>query len=364
MLRFLHGGDFHLDSPFHSLSPKQASKAREEQRDLLYRFHRLARKRSPDLIFLTGDLFDGMRIYPETLNAFREMLEDIPSEIFISPGNHDPYTDTSPYARLSWPTHVHIFRSSQIESVELFHLGCTVFGSAFTAFHRTTPPLDAFSCPGDGLHFGCFHGELTQGMSRYGPISSAQIEASNFHYLALGHIHSSSGLCHAGDTYYAYPGCPQGRGFDETGEKGVLWGTTDGKSVTLDFIPLCSRQYRFFPIDITGQSPEHALRLALPELPTADIVRIILTGKREEDSQLLLPLLHKIASPYFYSVSFLDRTQLSQELWARQKEESLLGLFLREMSRRMEAAESEDLPRLELALRFGLAALEGRESPE
>lgn len=364
MLRFLHGGDFHLDSPFHALSPKQAMLAREEQRDLLHRFHLLARQTNPDLIFLTGDLFDGTRIYPETLNAFREMLEDLPSDIFISPGNHDPYTDTSPYARLSWPAHVHIFKDNQIEAIELSHLGCSVYGSAFTSSYRTTPPLENLQCHNDGLQFGCFHGDVTQGMSRYGPISPAQIAASELHYLALGHVHAASGLSHIGDTYYAYPGCPQGRGFDELGEKGVLLGSTDGRYVSLDFIPLCSHQYRILPVDLTGQSPEDALRRALPDIPTKDIVRIILSGAREDESMLPLPLLHKLAAPFFYSVSFLDRTELGRDLWARQKEETLLGLFLREMSRRMETAEPEARPRLELALRFGLAALEGREVPE
>lgn len=364
MLHFLHAGDFHLDSPFHSLSPKQAAKAREEQRELLNRFHLLARKKKPDFIFLTGDLFDGTRIYPETLSALREILEDISSDIFISPGNHDPYTNTSPYAKLAWPSHVHIFKTDQVEVVELTHLGCTVSGSAFTSTYRTTPPLEGLQGFTDGLQFGCFHGDVTQGMSRYGPISPAQIASSELHYLALGHVHSKSGLCRYGDTYYAYPGCPQGRGFDETGEKGVLWGSTDGRNITLDFIPLCTHQYRILSVDITGETPENALRQALPHNPTSDIVRLILSGEREEDTLLPLTLLHKMATPYFYSVSILDQTELGQDVWTKQKEDTLLGFFLREMSQRMEAASPEARHRLDLATRFGLAALEGREVPE
>lgn len=364
MLRFLHAGDFHLDSPFHALSPKQAMRAREEQRELLHRFHHLAQQKKPDLIFLTGDLFDGTRIYPETLNAFRGMLENLSSEIFISPGNHDPFTEDSPYARLSWPSNVHIFKYSQVEAIKLPHLDCTVYGSAFTQAYRTSPPLEGLLCSGDGLHFGCFHGEVTQGMSRYGPILPTQIATSGLHYLALGHIHSASFFSRTGETYYAYPGCPQGRGFDETGEKGILEGTTDGRTVALDFIPICSHQYRILPVDLSGKSPEDALRQALPKAPTSDIVRIVLSGERESERPLPFPLLHKLATPYFYSVSFLDRTTLGTDLWSRQKEETLLGLFLREMSRRMENAEPEARPRLELAVRFGLAALEGREAPE
>ena len=32
MITFLHGADFHLDSPFHALSPDQAAERRQEQR--------------------------------------------------------------------------------------------------------------------------------------------------------------------------------------------------------------------------------------------------------------------------------------------------------------------------------------------
>ena len=36
------------------------------------------------------------------------------------------------------------------------------------------------------------------------------------------HTHRFGGVQRAGGTVYAWPGCMEGRGFDETGEKGVL----------------------------------------------------------------------------------------------------------------------------------------------
>jgi hypothetical protein len=53
-----------------------------------------------------------------------------------------------------------------------------------------------------------------------------------------------------------------------------------------------------------------------------------------------------------------------QDLWAREKEDSLTGLFLRDMRRRMSAAQGEELATLERAVRYGLAALEnGEDTP-
>jgi DNA repair exonuclease SbcCD nuclease subunit len=363
MLRFLHGGDFHLDSPFHALSPREAAAAREEQRALLSRFADLSREMEVSLVFLTGDLFDAKRIYPETLEALREALASIPAMVFLSPGNHDPYTDKSPYARLTWPANVHIFETEEVSAYPLPHLGCTVYGSAFTGPHRHSLPLEGFCAKDEGLRLGCFHGEVTQGPSRYGAISPSQIAASGLHYLALGHVHSASGLQRAGSCFYAYPGCPQGRGFDELGEKGVYLGCLDEGSITLDFLPLCQRQYRLLEVPLEGRSPEEALQAALPPVPSGDIVRLLFTGEREEDEAFPETVLHNLAAPYFYHVTIEDETELRSDLWARKREEGLLGAFLREMHRRMEAAPPEERHRLALATRYGLAALEGREAP-
>ncbi len=49
------------------------------------------------------------------------------------------------------------------------------------------------------------------------------------------------------------------------------------------------------------------------------------------------------------------------DLWARGSEDSLTGLFLREMRARLDGAEEGERDKLLLAARFGLAALEGGE---
>ena len=68
----------------------------------------------------------------------------------------------------------------------------------------------------------CLHGEVGVPGSRYDPISEAELARSGMAYIALGHAHAFSGLRRAGDSFYAWPGCPEGRGFDETGDKGVI----------------------------------------------------------------------------------------------------------------------------------------------
>ena len=213
--------------------------------------------------------------------------------------------------------------------------------------------------------FGCFHGDLSSPTSRYGPVTAEQIAASGLDYLALGHSHTASGLQKAGKTWYAWPGCPEGRGFDETGDKGAYLGTLeDDGRLTLDFIPLAWRRYLVPALDITGRDPDRALDDLMAQANPQDILRIVLTGERDEDNEPDLTALTARASGYFYSASVVDRTVLGRSLWARMEEDTLTGLFLRNMRQRLDHAAPEDKEILERAIRFGLAALEGREEPK
>ncbi len=365
MLTFLHAADLHLDSPFHSLPPDRAAERRQEQRQLLTRLADTARQVQADLIFLSGDLFDSQRARPETLQLLQQGLEEIEAPVFLSPGNHDPYTSTSPYRRLTWPSHVHLFTTPTPTRVALPHLGVVVYGSAFTSPYRTDGPLSGFCAQEakDSMVFGCFHGEVTSSHSRYGPISTQEIAASGLTYLALGHIHAASGLQRAGNTYYAWPGCPEGRGFDETGDKGIYIGHLESGVVTLEFVPLARRRYLTPTLDITDRDPVQALESFIRTARSEDILHLHLTGTRDPENAPNLTALTALASGYFYSAILSDDTTLSRSLWARMEEETLTGLFLRNMAQRIEAASPEERPLLERAVRFGLAALEGREEP-
>ncbi len=250
MLKIIHGADFHLDSPFSGLSPEQAVQRREEQRELLDRLAALARDRQADLVLLAGDLLDSERVYRETALALSRALGAIPCPVFISPGNHDFYAPRSVWTALDWPDNVHIFSSGALEQVDL--PGCVLWGRAFTGPRQDTCPLEGLAVPDDGrAHIACLHGAVGPD-SGYGPISPGDIAASRLDYLALGHIHQASGLQREGSTYWAYPGCPEGRGFDELGEKGALYVEVEPGHVTAQFVPLAKRRYAVITADISG----------------------------------------------------------------------------------------------------------------
>ena len=135
-------------------------------------------------------------------------------------------------------------------------------------------------------------------------------------------------------------------------------GQLEGGHVSLEFVPLARRRYLTPEVDITGQDPAQALTAFLQTARSEDIVRLALVGERDPDREPDLTALTALASGYFYSASLTDRTTLPQALWARQGEDTLTGLFLRTL--RSGALEGDGL---ELAARFGLAALENGEDP-
>lgn len=355
MLKIIHGADFHLDSPFAGLSPERAARRRGEQRALLDRLAGLAREKGADLVLLAGDLLDSERVYPETARALRAALADIPCPVYIAPGNHDFYSRRSVWATLDWPENVRIFTGGDPERVDL--PGCTLWGRAFTDPHQDACPLEGLEIPDDGrLHIACLHGNVGTG-NDYGSIAPSDIASSGLDYLALGHVHQGSGLQKEGNTFWAYPGCPEGRGFDELGEKGVLYVEAEPGHVTAQFVPLAKYRYEIVSVDLTGApDPLSAIRSALPGDTEHLICRVILTGEGPSPD---LAALDRALSPAFYGLTLVDRTRLPRDLWARREEDALTGLFLQAMWEQCQA--EPDNPLYQLAARYGLAALEGGE---
>ena len=141
-MRILHAADLHLDSAFAALSADKARQRRRESRDILNTLAQLARREQVDLVLLSGDLFDGEHVYPETIEQMKSAFAKMTCPVFISPGNHDPYTARSPYTTEDWPENVHIFRAEELMAVAIPRLRCVVHGAAFTQQHRETEALD------------------------------------------------------------------------------------------------------------------------------------------------------------------------------------------------------------------------------
>lgn len=357
-IRFLHAADLHLDSPFEGLRAGKAAVRRAEQRQLLQRMADLVHKEQLQLVLLPGDLLDSDLSYAETGEALCACLRQMAVPVFIAPGNHDWYSAHSPYARLPLPENVHVFKRNEIEAVTLPSLGVRVYGAAYTG-QESPPLLQGFRASGEGLKLLCLHGEVTKQPSPYAPIREEELAASGLDYAALGHIHKASGLLKAGSTWYSWPGCPEGRGFDECGEKTVSIVELDETSCRLRPVSVALRRYEKLRVNVTGSDPLLAVHSQLPDDTARDIYRIVLCG--EVDSPPDLQRLQLNMSELFYALQLRDETRLRQSVWDRAGEDSLRGLFLKKLREQAETATPEQRQLIEQAARWGLAALDHRE---
>lgn len=362
MIRFLHAADFHLDSAFSALSPRQAVARRRESRELLTRLAEYVNSRNIDLVLLPGDLLDSTRPFRETVEVLADALGKMRAEVFVAPGNHDPYLPGSLWQATDWPANVHIFAENRLRAVELPRLNVVVYGAAFAGKEQSTSLLKGFSAPQDGcIHIGLLHGEVDGAEARYNALSREEVTASGLDYLALGHIHKRTEPLRFGRTVCAWPGCLEGHGFDETGEKGFYQGTISQLGVEVEFVPFAQRKYEILTVDVTGQLPLAAVEAVLPPDTEKDLYRIVLAGETDE-AGVPLDALRDILAQRFYALEVRDHTRMGEDVWARCEEDSLRGLFLRELKKKWDAATDEATrQQVILAARFGLAALDHRE---
>lgn len=352
-MKFVHCADLHLDTAFSGLSDGKSVAIRQaELRRTFLSVVDLAKE--ADALFIAGDLFDQDSIEAETIHTICRgfaSLGDIP--VFIAAGNHDPLAEQSYYKLMSLPPNVHIFDTT----VECFSVAdCDIYGVSFSGSVQQESILQSFQHTGDRPGVLVMHGNL--GGADYNPIDRSLVEGSGLSYLALGHIHSHEET-KIGKTLCVYPGCPEGRGFDELGEKGVVCGEVTETGALTRFVPLCLRQYREVLLDVSGLlTHEEIIRMLRLEIASkVDLYKVILIGETE-----LIPdgdvIKEAFSDCFFLKVN--DRTKRPLDLAGLAKTPGIRGQFVEKMlSGQTASTGKEALCRR--ALEYGLAALAGEK---
>lgn len=355
-VKIVQSGDFHLDSPL-ALHHMEFRKKRREE--LLQAFSGIidhSVKISADLLLLTGDIFDSKRVTQITLEFLHKEMDRFPGRIFISPGNHDPYTSESPYAYHKFPDNTHVFR--EYEEIFIPELDCLVCGQGFTDQYEEENQLKGKTPVHEAeIRILVMHGEVTTGTNIYNPITRESIERSGFSYVALGHRHDFSGILKAGQTSYAYAGIPEGRGFDELGDKGIIVGSIYKDGTNLSFRKMNRRSYRQLPVDVSDLlTTDEITRRILSQIEQKnDIYKITLTGEVPSYVSINVSDIEKELEYKLSDFSLTDRTMVKDRFEAF-GDNTLKGLFMRTIEEKREASTS-DAALLEEAANLGLRIL-------
>ncbi len=364
MPTFLHTADIHLDSAFSAhFDAKHAEMRRREVLRCLSGI--IERAKEVDLLLISGDLFDSKTPSAETVSFLKRKFAELgKTRVFIAAGNHDPYSAGSVYAKEDFGSNVHVF-ATYPECIEIPELSTRVFGASFgDAFCDDTIEFSPIEKEDGIADIMVLHGDLTSvgGNSRYNPIDKSFIENCGADYLALGHIHKRSEVLRVKSTYYAYPGVPEGRGFDECGDMGCYIGNISNGAVNAEFERTCIRRMYRTEVDISGVTDNLGAaevvtreieKLGSPE----DMYRIILTG-RTARGFLNPDIIKEELSSRVYHLEIRDETRGDYDIEQIAAQNTLCGEFVRIMQRKMQESGA-DSDVLHKAMALGIDTLLG-----
>ena len=152
-------------------------------------------------------------------------------------------------------------------------------------------------------------------------------------YLALGHYHTYEEYALDKRTRAVYAGVPEGRGFDEAGEKGFVIIDTEKAGVTPRFVPLAKRTVQWIKLDITGIGTQSELsRLIGDRLSTVDsssLVRLELIGEYKEGLWKSTESIERRFGGGFFYFEVRDSSRMALELEKLKYDKTLKGEFIR-----------------------------------
>lgn len=365
-MKFVHIADMHFDKPFSSLNKIEnlGEVRRLEQRNAFRKMIEYSKENKIELLLIAGDLYEQEYVKESTIHFINELFKEIPeTQIFISPGNHDPYLKNSYYATYPWSENVHIFEGEKLEKVVLENTN--IYGFGFSDFYCMNSPIIEMEIEDkEKTNLLITHASLDgatniggENSFSYQPIASTILKNKGFDYVALGHIHKRSSL--EGNTII-YPGSTISGGFDELGLHGMVVGEIENKKLTLEFVPLDEREFIELEkkMDSIFSFEELIEEINNLNIDIKKLCKLILTGKRNFSIEIN-KLQEMIQNKQIVKIKDKTKIKLDKsELKKLANEETLKGIFLKNMLEEIEKQpEKEEI--IEKAIEIGLEALEG-----
>ncbi len=328
-MKFVHIADMHFDMPFTVLSKNDlAEERRLDQRKSFKKMIDYIKENRIEYLFISGDLYENEYVRKSTIEYINSCFKQIPeTKIYITPGNHDPYLINSYYNKYEWNENVHIF--TKLDRVSNGNIN--IYGYGFTDFYSKKVELPN-SLDDSKINILVMHADLdgsTKEFGDYNSILESELRSINFDYVALGHIHKNN---YEENKNIIYPGSMIAGGFDELGNHGMMVGEIEEqtKKLSIQLIPLDEKEFIETELDISNLNSKEELieNINNIKIDNNKYYKIILIGikKIEIDTNEILRYIENRNI-----IKLKDKTIVEYDLEKISKEQSLKGIFVKEL---------------------------------
>jgi len=372
-IKILHTADLHLDTSFREMPPDKIGERKADLLNVFKKILEIGQNQKVDLIIIAGDLFETpIGGSGDTLRIVKDQFSRIsPRKIVITPGNHDPCIIGSPYYDTDWPSNIHIFRDNQFEALELNDLGVRIYGIANTKFNDDENYLRNLRIDHKpAINIVIMHGSCQADWmpEKYSkelalPFTLLDLKKTGADYYALGHYHEFKAIGEEDrGVLGCYPGCPEGRGFDEEGEKGIVLAEISKKSVDIKHIPTCIKRYQTLEFDCSGLKTKEdiveEIRRQYKEEWKQVLAKICLYGEYDPGLSVDLEYISREIRALFYYVRVATKKNNfypSYNLDEIESQRNVVGEFVRLIKKQIaETSDENEKLKLKHALYYGL----------
>ena len=334
-MKILHISDLHIGSSLTThLEPTKVTQRRREIVETFRRAVELAKEEGVGAILIAGDLFDTEHVGPRMLTQVRDIIrthKEIP--FFYVAGNHegDAFSETG--ATLSnFHTFGDRFSYYDLEDVR-------IHGANQTAANM----FDTLEVDREKKNIVMLHGEWDDHSKEGGFIGIDELSGSGVGYLALGHYHSYMTREIYLGGIAVYSGTPEGRGYDEDGEKGVVLFDTD--DFVPHFCPIAKRTIHIVKVDVTGKRSLDEITadadVALASIPSSDLVELVFIGACDPTVSLDESLFTFRFASCFYHFRLKNKTHIDTSAESLRFDNSIMGEFIRQVYADTSLSEDE-----------------------
>lgn len=366
-VKIAHIADVHLGVKCVGIGNRYDQRA-SEITGTFYKILKICEYEKISFLLIAGDLFDDINISDLKLNELKKVFSKLDFNVIIAPGNHDPFTPDSPY-NSKWPKNVFIFKNLEIEKFSFPEYNLDIWGSAFEGPYKNKNYINLAQVDLNKLNICVMHGNLANSENDgYCPINANDIEESGMDYIALGHIHKKSNIGCVGRTHFAYPGCPEGSGFDESGKKGFYIGTISKGVCNLEFKEVSRRIYESLDINISNLNLEcdiiDKILKKIEEIYGGgcydNLYKITLVGYTSEDFFVDVNSIEAQINEKVFFVKIIDKTETEIDTEKLKYRNDFKSIFIKKMVSKIEnSVTEEEKDKNKLALKLGLKAFEG-----